>query len=57
MGSDAAWIAARTGTLYKVGRIVRPNYDCYSIGIENKSGEVMYSSAGWGGFNHFGFED
>jgi len=43
--------------LYKIGRIVRPNYDCYSIGIENKSGEVMYSSAGWGGFNHFGFED
>ena len=43
--------------LYKIGKIVRPNYDYYSIGIENKSGEVMYSSAGWGGFNHFGFED
>jgi len=43
--------------LYKIGRIVRPNYDCYDIGIESESGEVMYSSAGWGGYNHFGFED
>ncbi len=44
-------------SLYKIGRIVRPNYDCYDIGFESKSGEVMYSSAGWGGFNHFGSED
>lgn len=41
--------------LYKIGRIVRPNYDCYQIGLESDEG-VIYSSAGWGGFNHFGWE-
>ena len=43
--------------LYKIGRVVRPNYDCYNIGFESKSGEVIYSSVGWGGYNHFGSED
>ena len=42
--------------LYRIGEIVRPNYDCYNIGFESKSGEVIYSSVGWGGFNHFGWE-
>ncbi len=42
--------------LYNIGRVVKPNYDCYNIGLESKSGEVVYSSAGWGGFNHFGWE-
>lgn len=42
--------------LYRIGEIVRPNYDCYDIGIESDNGEVIYCSAGWGGFNHFGWE-
>ena len=42
--------------LYKIGRIVHPSYDCYDIGIESNGGEVMYSSAGWGCFDHFSME-
>lgn len=42
--------------LYKIGRIVHPSYDCYDIGLESNGGEVMYSSAGWGCFDHFSME-
>lgn len=39
--------------LYKIGRITRPNYDVYDIGLEYESGEVVCSTAGWGGYTHF----
>ena len=39
--------------LYKIGRIVKPNYDVYDIGIEREDGTVVCSSAGWGGYHHF----
>ena len=39
--------------LYKIGRVVKPNYDIYDIGVELEDGKVVYSSAGWGGFTHF----
>ena len=39
--------------LYNIGRVVKPNYDCYEIGIERQDGEVLYSSVGWGGYSHF----
>lgn len=39
--------------LYNIGRVVKPNYDCYDMGIERKDGSVLYSSAGWGGYQHF----
>lgn len=39
--------------LYKIGRIVKPNCDCYDIGLQQENGEVIYSTAGWGGFSHF----
>ncbi len=39
--------------IYIIGRVVKPNYDVYHIGIEQEDGKVMYSSAGWGGYTHF----
>lgn len=39
--------------LYNIGRVVKPNCDCYDIGIEREDGSVLYSSAGWGGYHHF----
>ena len=39
--------------LYKIGRIVKPNYDVYEIGVEQEDGTVMCCSAGWGGYHHF----
>jgi thiamine-monophosphate kinase len=39
--------------IYKIGRVVKPNYDVYHIGIEQEDGKVVYSSAGWGGYSHF----
>lgn len=39
--------------LYNIGRVVRPNYDCYYIGIEREDGEILHSTAGWGGYHHF----
>ena len=39
--------------LYNIGRVVKPNHDCYDMGIERKDGSVLYSSAGWGGYQHF----
>ena len=39
--------------LYNIGRITKPNCDVYHIGIEQDNGEVLYSSAGWGGYHHF----
>ncbi len=39
--------------LYNIGRVVKPNCDCYDIGIEQENGDVIYSSAGWGGYHHF----
>ena len=39
--------------LYNIGKIVKPNYDVYEIGIEQEGGDVLYSSAGWGGYRHF----
>ena len=39
--------------LYNIGRITKPNYDVYEMGIEQKDGSVIFSSAGWGGFHHF----
>lgn len=39
--------------LYRIGKIVKPEYDCYDIGIEDASGSVVYSSVGWGGYTHF----
>ena len=39
--------------LYKIGRIVKPDYDVYDIGIEREDGTVVCSSAGWGGYHHF----
>lgn len=43
--------------LYKIGRVVRPNYDCYYIGWESEKGDVTYIHDWVGGYNHFGFED
>jgi thiamine-monophosphate kinase len=39
--------------LYNIGRVVRPNYDCYDIAIERKDGDILHSSIGWGGYHHF----
>lgn len=39
--------------LYKIGRIVKPDYDVYDIGVEREDGTVVCSSAGWGGYHHF----
>lgn len=39
--------------LYKIGRVVKPNYDVYQIGLQRENGDVIYSTAGWGGFSHF----
>lgn len=39
--------------LYNIGIITKPNCDVYHIGIEQDNGEVLYSSAGWGGYHHF----
>ena len=39
--------------LYRIGRIVKPNYDVYGMGVELESGEVIYSTAGWSGYTHF----
>ena len=39
--------------LYSIGRVVKPNYDVYQIGIEQEDGKVLYSSVGWGGYHHF----
>lgn len=39
--------------IYKIGRIVKPNNNLYQIGVEDKEGNVVYSSEGWGGFSHF----
>ena len=39
--------------LYIIGSIVKPNCDCYDIGIEGLNGDVIYSSIGWGGYTHF----
>ncbi|MBR1962752.1 MAG: thiamine-phosphate kinase [Alistipes sp.] len=43
--------------LYKIGRVVRPNYDCYYIGWEDSNGRVVYALDGGGGYNHFGDND
>ena len=40
-------------TLYKIGRIVKPNYDVYEVGVERADGKLLYSSVGWGGYRHF----
>ena len=39
--------------LYNIGRVVKPNYDCYYIGIEQEDGSILHSTAGWGGYHHF----
>ena len=39
--------------IYIIGRVVKPNYDVYSIGLEQENGDVVYSTAGWGGYSHF----
>lgn len=39
--------------LYNIGKIVKPNYDVYEIAIEQEGGDVLCSSAGWGGYRHF----
>jgi FKBP-type peptidyl-prolyl cis-trans isomerase FklB len=39
--------------LYKIGRIVAGDGSCFAFGLENKQGDVIYSSVGWGGYNHF----
>ena len=39
--------------LYTIGRITRPNCDVYNIGLEHNNGDVIYSTAGWGGYHHF----
>lgn len=39
--------------IYKIGRIVAGDGSCFAFGLENKQGDVMYSSVGWGGYNHF----
>lgn len=39
--------------LYTIGRVVKPNGDVYHIGVESENGEVIFSSAGWGGYHHF----
>ena len=39
--------------LYNIVKIVKPNYDVYEIGIEQEGGDVLCSSAGWGGYRHF----
>ena len=39
--------------LYKIGRVEKSEYDIYDVGLENDSGDVAYSSAGWGGYTHF----
>ena len=41
--------------LYVIGRVVRPDYDAYEIGIGAEKGEALYSSVGWGGYHHFQF--
>ena len=39
--------------LYNIGRVVRPNVDCYYIGIAQEDGSILHSTAGWGGYHHF----
>jgi thiamine-monophosphate kinase len=39
--------------LYNIGRVVKPNGDCYEIGIEQEDGSIVHSTAGWGGYHHF----
>ena len=39
--------------IYIIGRVVKPNYDVYDIGLEYENGEIMYCTAGWGGYSHF----
>lgn len=39
--------------LYKIGRIVKPNYDVYDMGVELENGDIVSSPAGWGGYHHF----
>lgn len=39
--------------LYNIGRIIKPNYDVYEIGVEQEDGTVVCCSAGWGGYRHF----
>ena len=39
--------------LYNIGRIIKPNCDVYHIGVEQENGEVLFCSAGWGGYHHF----
>ena len=39
--------------IYTIGRVVKPNCDVYHIAIETEDGEVLCSSAGWGGYHHF----
>ncbi len=39
--------------LYKIGRIVKPNYDCYYIGWEDCNGDVYYITDWVGGYRHF----
>ena len=39
--------------LYNIGRVERPNFDCYNIGIEREDGSIICSTAGWGGYHHF----
>ncbi len=43
--------------LYRIGRVVKPNYDCYYIGWELSSGDVMHITDWRGGYNHFYSED
>ena len=39
--------------LSNIGRVVKPNGDCYEIGIEQEDGSIVHSTAGWGGYHHF----
>lgn len=39
--------------LYNIGRVVAGDGSCFSFGLENDEGDIMYSSVGWGGYNHF----
>lgn len=39
--------------LYKIGRVVKPSGNLHLIGIQDESGEIVYSSADCGGYSHF----
>ena len=43
--------------LYNIGRVVKPNCDCYYIGWEDDEGNVEYILDWVGGYNHFYDED